>query len=198
MGDASPAFWLIAGPNGVGKTTFAFKRLKAVSGSIRFVNLDEIARGLSPLEPRAAERDAARVALARARQHIAACETFSMETTLSGATHLDLARQAKAAGMAVNLMYFSARDPEICLARIARRVAEGGHDVPREMVLRRFERSFARLREILPLADLWRIYEASGPKPLLALEGGAGHPGFADADVLAAAHPAIRALGTAS
>ena len=198
MADAAPAFWLIAGPNGVGKTTFAFKRLKAVSGSIRFVDVRAIARGLSPLQPGAAKRDAARMALTRVRRHFAARVSFSMETTLSGATHLELARQAKAAGMAVNLMYFSVRDPEICLARIARRVAEGGHDVPREMVLRRFERSFARLREILPLADLWRVYEASGPKPVLAPESGAGHPGFADADVLASAHPAIRALGTAS
>jgi predicted ABC-type ATPase len=184
-------FWLIAGPNGVGKTTFAFKRLKAISGSIRFVNLDEIARGLSPLEPGAAERDAARVALIRARQFITARETFSMETTLSGATHLELARQAKAAGMAFNLMYFSVRDPAICLERIARRVADGGHDVPREMVLRRFGRSFQRLREIVPMADLWRVYEASGAQPELAIEGRGREIVLRNADVLAHAHPEL-------
>jgi len=194
MPDAKPAFWLIAGPNGVGKTTFAFKRLKAVSGSIRFVNLDEIARGLSPLEPGAAERDAARVALARARQFIGNRETFSMETTLSGATHLELARSAKAAGMAVNVMYFSVRDPSISLARIARRVAEGGHDVPRDIVVRRFARSFDRLRMLLPLADLWRIYEASGPQPLLALEGSGDTVAFRDQAALAAAHRSIADL----
>jgi predicted ABC-type ATPase len=189
MSSDRPTFWLIAGPNGVGKTTFAFKRLKAISGSIRFVNLDEIARGLSPIEPKAAERDAARVALVRARQFIAARETFSMETTLSGATHLELARQAKAAGMAFHLMFFSVRSPVICLERIARRVAEGGHDVPREMVLRRFERSFQRLREIVPLADLWRVYEASGVQPELVIEGQGADVVWRNPDGLAGAHP---------
>ena len=188
MAGAQPTLWLIAGPNGVGKTTFAFKRLKAVSGSVRFVNLDEIARGLSPLEPKAAERDAARIALARARQFIADRKTFSMETTLSGVTHLALARQAKAAGMDVNLMYFSVRDPSICLERIARRVADGGHDVPREMVMRRFGRSFLRLNEIIPVVDLWRVYEASGQQPELALEGRGRRVLLQNADVLAKGH----------
>jgi len=62
-------FWLIAGPHGVGKTIYAFKNVPAVSGSVNFVNLDEIARSLSPLDPRLAEREAARVALARPTIH---------------------------------------------------------------------------------------------------------------------------------
>jgi predicted ABC-type ATPase len=192
MAQAAPTFWLIAGPNGVGKTTFAFQRLKAVSGSIRFVNLDEIARGLSPLEPGAAERDAARLALARAEHFIALRETFSMETTLSGATHLALAKLAKAGGMSVNLMYFSVRDPAICLERIARRVAAGGHDVAEDVVRRRFLRSFARLRQLLPVADLWRCYEASGAQPALAIEGRGRMVAFRDDAVLSVAHPALR------
>jgi predicted ABC-type ATPase len=192
VAEERPTFWLIAGPNGVGKTTFAFKRLKAVSGSFHFVNLDEIARGLSPLEPKAAERDAARIALARARQFIEIRRTFSMETTLSGATHLDLARLAASNGMAVKLMYFSVRDPQISLDRIARRVAEGGHDVPRDIVLRRFARSFQRLREMIPLADLWRIYEASGLVPLLAAEGQRDRTTHVDEAVVASGSPDLR------
>jgi predicted ABC-type ATPase len=187
-----PTFWLIAGPNGAGKTTFAFKRLKAVSGSIHFVNLDEIARGLSPLEPKAAERDAARIALARARQFIDLKRTFSMETTLSGATHLELARLASSQGMDVNLMYYSVRDPLISLERIARRVAEGGHDVPREMVIRRFGRSLQRLREIIPMIDLWRVYEASGLVPQLAAEGRRGRTFHFDDAVISIGSPDLR------
>lgn len=64
------AFWLIAGPDCVGKTTFAMKRLEAISGSINFVNFDEISRGLSPLRPAAAEREAARIALNRVAHFI--------------------------------------------------------------------------------------------------------------------------------
>ena len=56
MGQTTPTLWLIAGPNGVGKTTYAFRHIRAVSGTTRFVNLDEIARGLSPLEPQAEGR----------------------------------------------------------------------------------------------------------------------------------------------
>jgi predicted ABC-type ATPase len=48
-----PTFWIIAGPNGVGKTTYVFRHIRSVAGTARFVNTDEIARGLSPLEPAA-------------------------------------------------------------------------------------------------------------------------------------------------
>jgi predicted ABC-type ATPase len=171
MGNGPKRFWLIAGPHGVGKTTYAFRNVPAVSGSTNFVNLDEIARGLSPLEPRKAEREAARVALARAHDFIARREVFTMETTMSGQTHRSLMREAKEAGLSPALLYFSVRDPDICMQRIARRVAEGGHDVPEAVVRRRFDRSHANLAAYCGAADLWRIYEASGARPCLALEG---------------------------
>ncbi len=90
---------------------------------------------------------------------------------MSGKAQMQLITQAKEAGLAANLLYFSARTPEICLERIARRVAEGGHDVPEDIVRRRFARSLANLPAYLALSDLWRVYEASGPVPMLALEG---------------------------
>lgn len=168
---AAKRFWLLAGPNGVGKTTYAFKNVPAVSGSLNFVNLDEIARGLSPLAPRLAELEAARIALSRARGFIRNREVFTMETTMSGRTHLALMREAKASGLSPALLYFSVRSPEICLERIARRVAEGGHDVNEDIVRRRFVRSHDNLRLYCAAADLWRVYEASGPRPCLAAEG---------------------------
>src|SRR5262245_31104012 len=126
MAATHPTFWLIAGPDGVGRTTFAMKRLEAISGSINFVNVDEISRGLSPLRPAAAEREAARITLSRVAYFIDSRATFAMETTLSGKAQRELLRQARAAGLMTNLLYFSARTPEVCLERIARRVAEGG------------------------------------------------------------------------
>lgn len=185
MSGAGPTFWLIAGPNGVGKTTYAMRRLKAISGSVNFVNLDEIARGLSPLEPAAAETDAARIALARARAFIAERKTFAMETTLSGLTHLRLLALASASGLSTAMMYFSVRDPAICLERIARRVAEGGHDVPETVVRRRFARSHANLPAYAIACDVWRIYEASRFQPRLALEGHRHETCLRDDDVLA-------------
>jgi predicted ABC-type ATPase len=190
--DRAKRFWLIAGPNGVGKTTYAFKNVPAVSGSINFVNMDEISRGLSPLAPRAAEQAAARIALSRARGFIADGDVFSMETTMSGRAQLALMEEAREAGLSPALLYFSARDPEICLERIARRVAEGGHDVAEEIVRRRFVRSHKNLREYTAAADLWRIYEASGPKPCLAAEGNRSRLVHVDPDCLAAANQAVR------
>ncbi|MEM6617171.1 MAG: AAA family ATPase [Pseudomonadota bacterium] len=167
----TPTFWLIAGPNGVGKTTYAFKNLKAVSGSINFVNMDEIARGLSPLDPEAGQTAAARVALQRARDFIAARQTFAMETTLSGKAHLSLAKAAIAAGMRFHLQYFIVPDPAICLARIARRVAEGGHHVPDDVVVRRFWRSYSNLKVYSEASDQWHVFEASSLPPKIVRSG---------------------------
>ncbi|MDR4307345.1 AAA family ATPase [Chelatococcus sambhunathii] len=185
MPNGRPTFWLIAGPNGIGKTTFARARLEAISGSVNFVNMDEIARGLSPLRPSVAERDAAEVALERARRFIAARTTFAMETTLSGRAHLRLVETAKLSGMETALMFFAAADPRICLERIARRVAEGGHDVDRDVALRRFGRGASNFSLYAAAVDLWRLYDASGAKPVLAAEGVTARLAFADPDILA-------------
>jgi predicted ABC-type ATPase len=166
-----PTLFLIAGPNGAGKTTFAFRHLQAVTGSVHFVNLDEIARGLSPLQPSLGQQQAARVALSRTRGLIRKSASFSIETTLSGKTHLRTIAAAHAAGFKVSLLYFAAPDVKTCLARIARRVAEGGHDVPSEDVRRRFARSLANLPIYAAACCLWRIFDASGPTPKVSAEG---------------------------
>jgi hypothetical protein len=95
MTESQPTLWLIAGPNGVGKTTYAFRHVQRISGSIHFVNLDEIARGLSPLRPDAARLRAARVALSMQNDFLARRESFSLETTLFGMTYLGLVRRAE-------------------------------------------------------------------------------------------------------
>jgi predicted ABC-type ATPase len=199
MANGDPTFWLIAGPNGVGKTTYAMRHLRAVSGSVNFVNLDEIARGLSPLEPSAAQTDAARIALSRAHDFIEGRRTFAMETTLSGLAHLRLLAVAREAGLRTAMLYFSVISPDICLERIARRVAEGGHDVAEPIVRRRFERSARNLARYAAACDLWRVYEASGARPRLALEGKRGGVlDYRDDQALADGHAALRELAESS
>ena len=185
-------FWLIAGPNGVGKTTYALRHLRAAIGSIHFVNLDEIARGLSPLEPRAADRSAARVALMRARELIRARRTFAMETTLAGRSHLGLVGEAEARGLRFGLLYFALPSVELCLERIRRRVTEGGHDVPEADVRRRFARSFGNLETYRGRAAEWRIFDNRGARPRAMADGVFGETRFADADGLAAYAGLIR------
>ena len=169
-----PTVWLVAGPNGVGKTTYAFRHIRAVSGSVRFVNLDEIARGLSPMEPDAERAEAARIALGRIEALVAGNGSrtdFTIETTLAGLTYMRRLRNARARGWRVHLLYFAVADPEIALARIARRVSEGGHAIPERDARRRFDRSIVNLPRYLALADLWRIFDNNGPQPKVAAEG---------------------------
>jgi predicted ABC-type ATPase len=166
-----PTLWIVAGANGVGKTTFAKARIAAVSGSTSFVNLDLIAQGLSPLAPDREQMRAARVALDMMHDLIARGATFAIETTLAGRGHKGLIARAHAAGFAVHLMYFFVSTPEEALRRIARRVAEGGHDVPERDARRRYGRSVGNFGEYAALCDLWRIYDTDGPEPRLRAEG---------------------------
>lgn len=174
MNASQPQFWIVAGPNGVGKTTYAFRHIKTVSGSTSFVNLDEIARGLSPLDPSVEQQRAARVALELTRSLIANRRSFSIETTLSGKTHLRTIAAARDAGFTVNLLFFLVASPEVSLSRIARRVSEGGHDVAEVDVRRRFDRAIANLPSYVAAVDQWRVFDNATLKPKAVAEGRRG------------------------
>lgn len=165
--------WLIAGANGVGKTTWVFAQAAAVTGSTAFVNVDEIARGLSPLAPRDGYAAAGRVAIGRIADCVTARRSFSLETTLAGRTHLRTIDAARAAGMEIAILYFAVATVETCLGRIARRVAEGGHDVPETEARRRWMRSLVNFPAYAGKAELWRVFDANA-KPTIVAEGRAG------------------------
>ena len=163
--------WLIAGADGVGKTTYAFSRIEAVAKTRNYINVDLIRNGLSPLNPAGQRILAARGALDMARDLIAQKQSFSLETTLSGKTHLRLIALAKAGGMAVKLLYFFVDKPEQCLERVARRVSEGGHDVPEADLRRRYVRSLDNFAVYASVCDFWRVYDANGRQPMTVAEG---------------------------
>ena len=169
-----PTLWIVAGPNGVGKTTYAYRNIKTVSGSVHFVNLDEIARGLSPLDPEVGREAAARVALQRIQDFIDARQSFSLETTLAGRGHLRTIARASEAGFDIRLLNFMVPSPEVCLTQIARRVVKGGHNVPEVDVRRRFVRSIANFKEYVNIVDYWMVLENSGFNPNTAAEGRQG------------------------
>jgi predicted ABC-type ATPase len=171
---SKPTLWLVAGPNGVGKTTYAYRYIRAVSGSVHFVNLDEIARGLSPLDPSVAREASARIALSRIRSFVSDQQSFTLETTLAGRTHLRTLDQARMAGFEIRLLYFMVPTPDICLARVARRVVEGGHDVPEVDVRRRFARSIANFPDYICSVDRWQVLDNSRFNPSTAAEGRRG------------------------
>lgn len=169
---ARPRCVVIAGPNGAGKTTFAREFLPEDAGIINFINADLIASGLAPLRPKDAAIAAARLFIAEIDRLAAARMNFAFESTLAGRAHAARLRAWKAAGYAVEIVYLKLGSPQLALQRIRTRVRQGGHDIPRADVLRRFARSWKNfLKDYRPLADRWSVYDNSGSKPVLMERG---------------------------
>ena len=163
---------IIAGPNGAGKTTFAREFLLRETGVVHFVNADLIAGGLSPLRPELAARQAGRLVLTELIRLAKAREDFAFESTLSGRTYLRLLTRRKAAGYQITIVFLTLTSPQLALQRIASRVRQGGHDIPRADVLRRFQRSWDNYHTLYrPLAHAWSVYDNSCDAPTLLEEG---------------------------
>jgi len=159
---------IIAGPNGAGKTTFAREFLVKETGVVHFVNPDLIASGLSPLRPKLAALAAGRLFLLQLDRLARSEEDFAFESTLSGLTYLNRLKRWKAAGWRIEIVYLRISSPQLALRRIAARVKQGGHSVPRRDVLRRFTRSRNNFeKHYRLLADAWSVYDNSGRTPKL-------------------------------
>ncbi|MCY2995776.1 MAG: zeta toxin family protein [Planctomycetota bacterium] len=163
---------IIAGPNGAGKTTFAREYLPREGGCPDFINADLIAAGLSPFQPEAAAVRAGRLVLEEIRDRVRHRRSFAFETTLAG---LSFARQVpawQAAGYHVKLIFLQLPSVELALARVAARVAQGGHDVPESVVRRRFDAGAQNFHRVYQaLVNHWLLYDNSGDTPDLIDEG---------------------------
>jgi predicted ABC-type ATPase len=159
-------FYIIAGPNGVGKTTFARTFLPKYADCKNFINADLIAQGISPFSPEAATVRAGKLMLNEIGFFAQRRATFAFETTLSGRGYLRLIRQLKNKGHTVHLFFLWVKSVDVALSRVKDRVLKGGHDVPEVVVRRRFGRSirnfFAEYRQ---LVDSWYLFDNSGGTP---------------------------------
>jgi predicted ABC-type ATPase len=163
--------YIIAGPNGAGKTTFAKKFLPDYAKCQHFVNADLIAYGLSPFSPRIAAMKAGRLVLEQIHDMADKNVDFAFETTLSGKSYVNFLKEVKRKGYYLHFFFLWIPSPELALARIKDRVAEGGHDVPAGDVRRRFGRGIQNLfRFYGPLLDSWMFFDNAGSVPHLIAE----------------------------
>jgi len=168
--------YIIAGPNGSGKTTFAREFLPDYVNCPNFVNADLIALGLAPFEPRAAAIKAGKLVLQQIHEHAKRGVDFAFETTLSGKSYAILLNELKKKEYGLHLFFLWIPSPELAIARIKDRVAEGGHNVPAEDVRRRFTRgihNFFNLYE--PIVDSWMLFDNSKAKPVLIAKRKSGN-----------------------
>lgn len=156
---------IIADPNGSGKTTFAKEFLPNEAGCPVFINADMIAEGLNPFQPSLANFMAGRIMLEAIRGHVKVGRSFAFETTLSGLNYARSIPHWREQGYYVKLVYLWLATPKIALDRIRQRIGEGGHDMPEEVVLRRFRSGWRNLKSVYwSLPDEVIVYDNSGPE----------------------------------
>ena len=135
---------------------------------LNFINADLIAQGLSPFQPDKMAIKAGRLMI----QHINECvrrhESFAFETTLSGKGYVKKIMDWKAQQYNIIIYYHKIPTVEFAIERVKLRVSQGGHNVPEQDIIRRFERSWINFEQIYkPLADSWIVFDTSGNQPVI-------------------------------
>ena len=165
--DGGPKIVIVAGPNGAGKTTFAREFLPFEADCPEFVNVDLIAAGLSPLDPARAAVRAGRLMLLEIERRSNHRESFAFETTLSGRGYARRVPVWQAAGYHVKLIFLRLPSVDLALARVAARVAQGGHRVAEAVIRRRFDKGVSNFENLYRnLVNSWIVYDNSGSVPI--------------------------------
>jgi predicted ABC-type ATPase len=138
-------FYIIAGPNGAGKTTLSKTVLKDVFNCQNFVNADEIAKGLSPLQAGKFDIWAGRIMLEQIANYIESGESFCVETTLSSRIYLNKIKILKSLGYKISLFFIYLPSVKLAIQRVKQRVLNGGHNVEKDIIKRRYKRGLANL-----------------------------------------------------
>jgi len=166
---AKPVFYLLAGPNGAGKSTLYHALVLAgtIPATAEFVNADlhEATHLQHITDPEQSSQQARYWADARRAELLQAGQSFVSETVFSHESKLALIQKAQANGFFVMLLVVALDQPERLLARVAQRVAEGGHAVPPERILARYPRTLAHLVHAVRLADAAILYDSADVTP---------------------------------
>jgi predicted ABC-type ATPase len=150
---------IIAGPNGAGKTTFAKNFLPREARTLRFINADLIAAGLAPFNPESISFKAARLMLNELDEYTKSGESFAFETTLSGSHYLQRIQEWRNLGYVVKLWFIALSSPEIAISRVAERVAQGGHNIPEDVIRRRFKAGLENFLKYQKAVNSWVLFD---------------------------------------
>ena len=151
-----PEIIVFAGPNGSGKSTFT----ELLKPPVDYINADEIKKNL-----KCDDLTAAKLAEKQREDHLQNKEDFCFETVLSTPRNLNLLRRAKKLGYFIRCYYVLTVDPYINVYRVKSRVAEGGHDVPVEKIIERYDKALAQVCDVVEIADIYHIYDNSTEQP---------------------------------
>jgi len=167
-----PQIIILGGCNGAGKTTAAYSILRDVLEVIQFINADEIAKGLSPFAPETVAIEAGRIMLDRLKELASAGRDFAFETTLASKTFVPFLKECKKMGYQVETLFFYLDNPELARERVNSRVAAGGHNIPDDVIIRRYSRGLDNfLNLFVNLCDQWGVYNNSTGIPVLIANG---------------------------
>ena len=163
--------YILAGPNGAGKTTFANEFLPVEAECLNFINADLIAQGISPFQPEKKAIESGRLMIKQIDKCVRKNESFAFETTLSGKGYINKIIDWRAKGYEIIIYFLTIPSIEFAIERVKLRVARGGHNIPEQVIRRRFERSLPNFNMFYkPLADSWIIFDTSGNLPIILEE----------------------------
>ena len=159
---ADKNLYIIAGCNGAGKTSASVTILPEILHCKEFVNADAIAKGISPFNPESVAVEAGRLMLQRIDFLLNGDSSFAIETTLATRSYSNLVRRAQQRGFLVQLLFFWLPSPEYAVERVAQCVSEGGHNIPNDVIVRRYFAGIKNLFDIyMPIVDSWMIIDNS-------------------------------------
>jgi predicted ABC-type ATPase len=157
--------FIIGGCNGAGKTTASFTILPEIINCKEFVNADEIAKGLSPFQPEKVSFEAGKIMLNRINELLLQEQSFAFETTLSTRSYKNKILEARKKGYNITLLYFWLESMNLAKERVKLRVQEGGHNIPEDVIERRYYKGIFNLFEIyIPNVDSYLLFDNSEGK----------------------------------
>lgn len=151
-----PEIVVFAGPNGSGKSTFT----QLLKPPMDYINADEIKKYL-----KCSDLEAAQLAERQREEHLEQMQEFCFETVLSTERNLHLLKRAREKGYFIRCYYILTADSMINIWRVKTRVESGGHDVPEEKIIERYDRALMLVKDVIQTCDVCHIYDNSTSRP---------------------------------